>query len=401
VKMHRPQHFTTPVIRTNRRFLSVWTAAALALMGIVAPLRAQSSPNDVARLLAGMPATSSSTLKDVMEAPAWKTHAEEFDRAWRTLEAERLPAMRRFQTTELSSPRNRERVMLYPFGGPDVLNALTLFPDNPTYILIGLEPIGTLPDATVLRTDLDRLLGSTRESLSSLFQRSFFITREMDRSLRGQKFNGVLPDILVQLVRMDAEILGVAPVQVAEGGVLAPWDRANVGAKAIRNRGIEIIFRRAGHTAPQRLYFFSVNLGPKLNGNRAFLTYLDRTAPFVTFFKATSYMPHHKGFRTIRKKVLETSELILQDDSGIPFSYYQTPEWMVQLYGEYDKPYGSFQYLEQEDLQKAYAVPGAAKKLEFRIGYGFSRIPSNLLLARRKPLNGGAAHSASPAAASR
>jgi hypothetical protein len=356
-----------------------------ALVFAVAPLCAGTAANDIARLLAGKPVDQTSALKDVMEAPAWKAHAEQFDRVWKSLETDRLPAMRRFEASELNNPVSRRRVSLYPFGGPDVLNVVTLFPHNPVYILIGLEPIGTLPDETALRTDLDRLLDSVRESLGSLFQRSFFITREMDRSLRGQMFSGVLPAMLVQLARLDAEILNVSPVQVAEGGVLVPWDRTKVTARAVRNRGVEILFRRAGEQAPRRLYFFSVNLGPRLAANRAFLTYLDRTAPFVTFFKATSYMPHQKGFHTICEKVLATSETILQDDSGIPFSYYQSPDWQLQLYGAYEKPYGSFHYLEQPDLRRAYSAPGAAKPLEFRIGYGFSKVPSNLLLARRKP----------------
>ncbi len=354
------------------------------LFGAVPP-GAAATVNEIARVLAGKPVEPSSPLRSVTESPSWKAHAAEFDRVWKPLEIERLPAMRRFEASELSDVRGSRRTMLYPFGGPDALNAVTLFPDSPAYVLIGLEPIGSLPDETMLRTDLDRLLASVRQSLDSLLQRSFFITREMDSSLRGQKFNGVLPDILVQLVRLDAEILAVSPVQVAEGGVLAPWDRAKVSARAVRNRGVEIVFRRAGRTTPQRLYFFTVNLGPRLAGNQAFLTYLDRTAPFVTFLKATSYMPHHRGFRVFCRKVLETSDAILQDDSGIPYSYYRTPEWQLQLYGEYEKPYGSFRYLEQPDLHQAYLVPGAAKKLDFRIGYGFSKVPSNLLLARRKP----------------
>jgi len=340
--------------------------------------------NQVARLLAGLPLQPPNGLQDLMESPAWKEHAREFDRVWRSLEAQRLPAMDRFQSTELDRPEYRKLVLLYPFGGPDALHAIVLFPHHPVYVLIGLEPIGTLPGEQELRKDLDRWLGNTRASLESLLQRSFFVTREMDRTVRGQKLNGILPDILVQLARLGAEVLNVKPVHVAEGGVLAPWDRVKVGARGASNRGIEIMFRRVGEPPVQKLYFFTVNLGPRLSGNRAFLAYLDRTAPFVTFFKSTRYMPHHKGFATLRRKVLETSVAVLQDDSGIPFCYYQTPDWQVQLYGEYEQPYGSFRYLAQPDLRQAYATPGAAKKLEFRIGYGFSQVPSNLLWARRR-----------------
>jgi hypothetical protein len=372
------------MIHMIRRIITGFLTAVLVFGFARAPLCAGTSANDVARLLAGKPVGEASALKDVMESPVWKAHAAEFDRVWKLIETDRLPAMRRFQASQLDDARIRQRVLLYPFGGPDVFNAVALFPHNPAYILIGLEPIGDLPDENALRSDLDRLLDSVRESLGSLFQRSFFITREMDRSLRGQMFSGVLPDLLVQLARLDGEILSVSTVHVAEGGVIAPWDRTKVRARAVSNRGVEILFRSKGAPAAQRLYYFSVNLGPKLASNRAFLTYLDRTAPFVTFLKSTSYMPHQKEFRAIREEVLATSDVVLQDDSGLPYSCYQSPEWELQLYGEYEKPYGSFHYLEQPDLHRAYETPGAAKPLEFRIGYGFGKVPSNLLLARRK-----------------
>jgi hypothetical protein len=127
-----------------------------------------------------------------------------------------------------------------------------------------------------------------------------------------------------------------------------------------------------------------VDLGPKLARNAAFNGFLDRGAPFTTFLKATSYMTHHPGFRFLCSKLLAVSQTILQDDSGLPFRNFEPTKWDVQLYGSYEKPYGSFHYLAQEDLHRAYEAPGAAKPLEFRIGYGYSKVPSNLLLARRR-----------------
>ena len=54
----------------------------------------------------------------------------------------------------------------------------------------------------------------------------------------------------------------------------------------------------------------------------------------------------------------------------------------MQLYGAYDRPYGSFRWLEQADLRKAYLSSGP-KPLDFRIGYGYGKVPSNLLFARK------------------
>jgi hypothetical protein len=102
----------------------------------------------------------------------------------------------------------------------------------------------------------------------------------------------------------------------------------------------------------------------------------------TTFFKATSYLTHQKGFSMICDEVLAGSAAVLQDDSGIPYKLFLAAPWQVQLYGAYEKPYEPFGYRAQPDLRAAF-VNSKPKPLNFRIGYGFSKIPSNLLLATR------------------
>ena len=87
----------------------------------------------------------------------------------------------------------------------------------------------------------------------------------------------------------------------------------------------------------------------------------------------------------IRDRILANSAAILQDDSGIPYRYFRPDVWKVQLYGDYQRPYGAFRWLEQPDLRKAYAAAGT-RPLSVRVGYGYSKIPSNLLLARQSNL---------------
>jgi hypothetical protein len=98
--------------------------------------------------------------------------------------------------------------------------------------------------------------------------------------------------------------------------------------------------------------------------------------------KATSYMTHQPGFSLIREELLDHSYAILQDDSGLPYKDFPADKWKVQLYGDYNKPYGSFSWLEQNDLRAAYKS-GNPKPLPMHVGYGYRRITSNLLLATR------------------
>jgi len=126
-----------------------------------------------------------------------------------------------------------------------------------------------------------------------------------------------------------------------------------------------------------------VNLSnPRLQEDRPFVSFLSQLQGATTFLKATSYMIHQPGFSIIREHVLAESAAILQDDSGVPYHFYLSPSWRVQLYGEYVRPYGSFRWLEQPDLRNAYLTQ-KPMPLPFRIGYGFGNVPSNLLFATR------------------
>ena len=95
-------------------------------------------------------------------------------------------------------------------------------------------------------------------------------------------------------------------------------------------------------------------------------------------------MTHHDEFSIIRGMVVDYSAAVFQDDSGVPYHFFEPTKWGVQLYGEYTKPYGSFAWLEQPDLRKAY-LAGGVKPLTLRLGYGFGKVTSNLLLAKRLP----------------
>jgi hypothetical protein len=187
--------------------------------------------------------------------------------------------------------------------------------------------------------------------------------------------------ILSLLVRTDHQILGLRMVRVDEQGHVVAWTDDATGAK-FRTRGVEIEFQ-GKEGPPRRLSYYSVNLDDKhLSANHGFQAYVKELGSVKTLLKATSYMTHHPEFSNIRDLILAQSEAILQDDSGIPYKFYDSAVWQVRLFGEYERPYGSFRWLEQPSLRQAYQGPGV-EPLPFRIGYGFHRVPSNLLLARR------------------
>ncbi len=343
--------------------------------------------DDAGRFIAGLPGTAGSPFATLEITDAWNEHRQRLDEAWHKADASLISGLQEFQQTELNEPLLQSSPVFYPFGGPDALTLALCFPQSPTYVMVGLEPAGTLPKLSQIeRRGVTKYLAEMRETVASELSRSFFVTRQMDHQLRGQVTDGVLLPILHLLVRMHNTVLGLRYVRLDDQGWVI--DRATDYRAPGRfgNKGVEIEFRADSDQSTHKLYYFSVNLSDeRLNENKPFLVYLSRLKGATTLLKATSYMTHRPEFSLIRDQILANSAAILQDDSGIPYRYFQTGAWMVQLYGDYHRPYGSFRWLEQPDLRKAYDSLGT-KPLSVRVGYGYSRIVSNLLLGRQANL---------------
>lgn len=335
--------------------------------------------DDVARFLAGLPASPGSTLATLHEREPWAEHRQQWDLAWSHIDKDTLTPIRAFAKQELAGVPATLPVF-YPFSGPDALIITTFFASHPTFVMVGLEPAGTLPKLKELdRPDLGALLAKMRTTLADELSRSFFITRQMDRHFRGQITDGVALPILQLLVRNNHTILGVRYVRVADDGKLEERTVARDNNK-YSNKGVEIDFRNNADQSVHKLFYFSVNLSnEKLKTNEGFQRFVTGMNRVATYFKATSYMTHRKEFSIIRDAVLATSAAVLQDDSGLPYHYFNSPQWKIQLYGEYTRPIGDFRWLEQADLKSAYQ--SGAKPIDFRIGYGYGKMPSNLLLA--------------------
>lgn len=90
---------------------------------------------------------------------------------------------------------------------------------------------------------------------------------------------------------------------------------------------------------------------------------------------------HKSYFSTIRNISLTHSMLILQDYTGIAFTFFDKNKRDIQLYGQYNGPITLFEKFYEPDLYAAYQTQ-MVNPLNFRIGYGYLN-PSNLLMAKK------------------
>ncbi len=340
--------------------------------------------DDTARFLAGMPGNPGGQFSGLEADQAWQEHRQLMDAAWAKADDKLIHGLHGFQERELSGEPFDRNVLFYPFSGPDALTATICFPRSPTYFLVALEPAGTLPTLQHLEDKhLEEYLAAVRTTVASELGKSFFVTREMDRQFRGQVTDGLLIPVLLLLARTEHTILGYKYVRIDEQGQIVDRPGGVPVEAKFANKGFVLEFRTEADKSTHRLYYFSLNLDNKhLSGNSGFLQFVKEMPAPTTMLKATSYMPHHAEFSTIRDLVVNQSAAIFQDDSGIPYRLFTPDHWNVQLFGEYTKPYGSFGWLEQPDLRKAY-LKEKVKPLSLRLGYGFGKVTSNLLLAKR------------------
>jgi hypothetical protein len=320
---------------------------------------------DAARVLAGQ--------------PAWQEWKREFDADWTRATSERFNRMRTWRDEQLSPQAGPCGTLMYPFSGPDILNAYLLFPDCRTYVLFGLEHPGTLPALDHLSPGVvSELLAHIRHALGDLLARNYFITRHMMTDVESSDLHGNFPLMAVFLARLDTRIVSARALEIGRDGELgAPVDRPAVPA-------LEVVFIRDGY-APQTLVYFRAQAEDQaLRNHPGVVRYLERQAPFVTFLKSASYLLHTPQFSVVRDLLLARSRLILQDDSGVPYRFFPAPEWNVELYGRYQRPVKEFNYGFQPDLAKAYAVQSAVKPLTFSFGYHWETGSSTVMLAKRK-----------------
>ena len=303
------------------------------------------------------------------------------EKSWLKYRASHTDRMTRWATRELDSIQPASPTVFYPFSGPDFLNATTLFPTSSTYVLFGLEPVGSVPGTAVLKNP--RIYTSVNKSLWSVLNFSFFRTNDMAIDLKSVQLDGATPLLMLFAVRTGHQIIALRRVQLSPTGELQPADTAAAAAKTIP--GVELKLRSADGY-PKTLYYFSADISDgHLATHPAPLAYIRALGPLTTYVKSASYLMHKSYFSKIRTLVLDRSNYLLQDDSGVAMKYFPARAWHFTYYGTYRRPINLFAKHYQPALTAAYADTLARPaSLPFGTGYNWRQPDSNLLLARRR-----------------
>src|SRR5688572_17428382 len=349
-------------------------------------LAADPMADATAKFLAGLPLRDT-PLESYVNFPGWITHATDLDRAWSQLEQRQLSKIRAWAPPALGVAYEDTGPMYYMFSGPDFLYANAFFPNASTYILCGVEPVGSIPEVEKIpRPALASSLANLRKSLDNVLSFSFFITKNMKVDLKDTQLSGTLPVLYVFLARAGCTIESVELVALDKSGAFVPQGKGTTP-------GFRIMF-----TGPsgrqQTLYYFMTDLATwaiKLSPN--FMKFCEQQGDGVTLLKAASYLMHLDSFSQVRDFLLNHSRIIVQEDSGIPYRHFAKDKWDIRFYGRYIGPIDRFLKHGQLDLQKD-ANASRPPPLPFSFGYQWKPSQSAILVAT--PKSQGAAASRPP-----
>jgi hypothetical protein len=331
--------------------------------------------NNIANFIAGISSDSLGELHSYMLTPEWKTYSQECSVAWDKFK-KLSDQVVEWRVKELPKAADSVRTLFYPFGGPDYLFANIFFPNARNYIMIGLEGPGTVPqfDASN-KENLKDILAMYKVAIEDVIQLSFFRTVDMKVEMANKAIDGTAPIIMLFLARSGKKIIDVQPMILDKNGILVQCDSKT------KHTAVGIKFYNPGDTTIRNIYYLSTNLAdPALKANQPFMKFLQNIdSNSLSFVKSATYLMHKSYFSIIRNTVLTKSTMILQDDSGIAYHFFDKKKWNISLYGTYEKPISLFKDFYEPDLFDAYKKD--SKTLSFRIGYNQK---SHLLVAHRQ-----------------
>ncbi len=301
-------------------------------------------------------------------------------------------------------PHGLPDTVVYPFGGGDLLAALTTYPDARRITTLSLELSGDPRRITSIDSKrLDESLDVVDHNIGGLLAANDSTTETLMDTQQGD-LPGQLSYFLVALAVHGFEPVSLRYFHVQPDGSLHYYTAADVALRETRVAharngkwtspdfseafaNSELVFRPVGADGPLRIHrHIGANLrDDSLRENGPILTYLRTQGRIVAMTKAASYCLWNPKFSRIRNYLLANMVFMISDATGIP------PEVARQA-GFVEETYGSFVGAmcfddcpnpEATNQFKDLWASQPKRKLDFRYGYIDSKRSYNLMVTRR------------------
>jgi hypothetical protein len=340
--------------------------------------------DDLGRLLAGF--TPSQFYKNIADTGFYRKYQSSINSEWERLDKNMIQPILIWQKDNINQTLKGNKTCFYPYSGADFLYANLFFSDADNYILIGLEPPGSVTDPTTMtNTELSNYLYSNDNAMTISHDKGFYRTLSMEVDFTKKHLNGTVHNILFYVVRRGYKVTGIDYFSLDTTTSSPKYTKAVYGQKN-DEYGVKVKFTD-DKGSDKAIYYLSYNLRDSNMVRRPeLLKFVDSFGGHYTFLKAASYLPHYERYSIIRNYMLKSSTVVLQDDSGIPYNSFNNGEWEIHLLGDFKTVLTVFRDYFQPGLKEAYAKLPEKKILPFQIGYNVSFGVTNLQYCIKKNL---------------
>ena len=293
-------------------------------------------------------------------------------------------------------PKDLPRAVVYPFGGGDLSSALTTFPEATEITTISLEPAGDVRPIDKLAPErLGRELAIHRAHLERLFEKAHSRTDNLEKESKTELPGEILFALAALVVHGD-EPVSLRYFRLRPDGSVAYVTTDDIDALAHKPReqhalfdNVELRFRPAGSDAGapvQVVRHIAFNLDDAhLKADPALLAHLSAKGKVAAMTKAASHLLWSDQFTMIRGWLLEHTDWMVSDSTGVPPRFAQPAGFVQETYGKFTgpAPFGLLDGRDAEDLRRLFASQ-PARELAFRYGYPDKDGHAHLLVTRRK-----------------
>ncbi len=286
-------------------------------------------------------------------------------------------------------PAGTPTTVVYPFGGGDLVSALTTYPEARDLTTLSLEHAGD-PRRLSAITSKEQLADSLeliRSTSSGLLYASDSKTENLMKGQRGE-IPGQLAFFLTALAIHGFEPISLRYFKIEKNGALHYFTPGEIAAlqgqeaKLLRGKwtepdfsmafsNSELTFVKKGEdpaTAARVHRHIAWDLSDAALAKTGIVAWLEAKGTVAAMTKAASYLLWRDDFSRVRKYLLGHMTLMISDSTGIP------PHWATPA-GFTQETYGSFEvsFLEaSESINAEFKELWGSqpvRKLPFRYGY--------------------------------
>ena len=334
--------------------------------------------------MAGMDLPEKSGLEVLTKRPDYAKYREAIDRNWNKYFGENMKKCRTWSDKFL--PQRYNPRIFYPFSGPDILHPLTFYPEGNDIIMFGLEPVGVIPDPLMIPKNREiRDLWALPGVVNFTLRHAFFVTMDMGKSVGLNPYTGITGVIMFFLAKGGYDVLYVKKIWLNSKGELVTMEPT---VKENSIPGMEFVFKRSWEGDLKRARYFRLDISDRSPKFPVLAAFVEKGSGYTTIIKSASYLMYNtKTFGKIRNLILEKSESIIQDDSGMPLNAFSEKQWKITYHGYYHRPILDFKMHFQKDLQdKMKQNTTGSIPFVYGYGYGFNDMTYHLIHAEKFPV---------------